>query len=105
MIKPIHRGRDYDDVLIAADRWLFGVDPTHWLMQFSTPWVTEILQIAYTLFYVLFLLIGIELYRRTDKDPFHFFMFTCVYGFFLSYVGTSSFRRSGRDSRSTISPR
>ena len=87
MIKPIHLGRDYDDVLIAADRWLFGVDPTRWLMQFSTPWVTEILQIAYTLFYVLFLLIGIELYRRTDKDPFHFFMFTCVYGFFLSYVG------------------
>jgi membrane-associated phospholipid phosphatase len=87
MIKPIHGGRDYDDVLIAADRWLFGVDPTHWLMQFSTPWLTEILQIAYTLFYALFLLIGLELYRRDDKDMFHFFMFTCVYGFYLSYVG------------------
>lgn len=87
MIKPIHLGRDYDDVLIAADRWLFGVDPTRWLIQFSAPWLTEILQIAYTLFYALFLVIGIELYRRNDKDPFHFFMFTCVYGFFLSYVG------------------
>ena len=87
MIKPIHGGRDYDDVLIAADRWLFGVDPTHWLMQFSAPWLTEILQIAYTLFYALFLLIGLELYRRDDKDMFHFFMFTCVYGFYLSYVG------------------
>lgn len=87
MIKPIHLGRDYDDVLIAADRWLFGVDPTHWLMQFSAPWLTEILQIAYTLFYALFLLIGIELYRRDDRAFFHFFMFTCVYGFYLSYVG------------------
>ncbi len=87
MIKPIHLGRDYDDVLIAADRWLFGVDPTHWLMQISTPWLTEILQIAYTLFYALFLLIGIELYRRNDKGAFHFFMFTCVYGFYLSYIG------------------
>jgi membrane-associated phospholipid phosphatase len=87
MIKPIHGGRDYDDVLIAADRWLFGVDPTHWLMQFSSPWLTEILQIAYTLFYLLFLLIGVELYRRDNKDFFHFFMFTCVYGFYLSYIG------------------
>lgn len=87
MIKPIHSGRDYDDVLIAADRWLFGVDPTHWLIQFSTPWLTEILQIAYTLFYALFLLIGIELYLRKNKDLFHFFMFTCVYGFYLSYIG------------------
>ncbi len=87
MIKPMHGGRDYDDVLIAADRWLFGVDPTHWLMQFSTPWLTEILQIAYTLFYVLFLMIGMELYRRDNKDLFHFFMFTCVYGFYLSYLG------------------
>jgi hypothetical protein len=37
MIKPMHLGSDYDDWLIAADRWLFGVDPTHWLMQFATP--------------------------------------------------------------------
>jgi membrane-associated phospholipid phosphatase len=87
MLKPIHLGRDYDDVLIAIDRWIFGVDPTHWVMQFATPWVTEILQLAYTLFYVLFLILGYELYRRHNLDVFHYFMFTCVYGFFLSYLG------------------
>ncbi len=87
MLKPIHFGRDYDDVLIAIDRWIFGVDPTHWLMQFATPWLTEILQLAYTLFYVLFLILGYELYRRHNLDIFHYFMFTCVYGFFLSYLG------------------
>ncbi|HUI09553.1 MAG TPA: phosphatase PAP2 family protein [Bacteroidota bacterium] len=87
IIGPLHGGRDYDDVLIAADRWLFGVDPTRWLMQFSTPWLTEILQIAYTLFYLLFLAIGFELYRRERKDEYHLFMFTCVYGFALSYCG------------------
>ncbi len=87
MIKPLHLGRDYDDWLIAADRWLFGVDPTRWLMQYATPWLTEILQIAYTLFYVMFIILGVELYRRSSKDLFHFFMFTCVYGFYLSYIG------------------
>ncbi|MFN0157249.1 MAG: phosphatase PAP2 family protein [Bacteroidota bacterium] len=87
MIKPIHGGRDYDDVLMAIDRWLFGVNPTEWLMQFANPYLTEILQIAYTLFYVLFLVLGYELYRRHNLDLFHYFMFTCVYGFFLSYLG------------------
>ncbi|MGA9120431.1 MAG: phosphatase PAP2 family protein [Bacteroidota bacterium] len=87
MIKPIHFGRDYDDILIAIDRWIFGVDPTHWLMHLSTPWLTEILQIAYTAFYLLFIILGYEIYRRKMYDMFHFFMFTCVYGFFLSYLG------------------
>ncbi len=87
MIKPIHRGRDYDDVLIAIDHWLFGVNPTEWLSHFANPYLTEVLQIAYTLFYALFLILGYELYRRHNEDLFHFFMFTCVYGFFLSYIG------------------
>ncbi|MEK7250363.1 MAG: phosphatase PAP2 family protein, partial [Bacteroidota bacterium] len=87
MIKPIHGGRDYDDVLIAIDRRLFGVDPTVWLTQFATPWLTEILQIAYALFYFLFLILGYEFYQRHNLDLFHYFMFTCVYGFFLSYLG------------------
>jgi membrane-associated phospholipid phosphatase len=39
------------------------------------------------MFYLLFLLLGYELYRRHNLDLFHYFMFTCVYGFFLSYVG------------------
>ena len=87
MIKPIHFGRDYDDVLIAIDRWMFGVDPTHWMMQFAAPWLTELLQIAYTSFFFLFILLGYEIYRRKTYDQFHFFLFTCVYGFFLSYLG------------------
>jgi hypothetical protein len=87
MIKPLHSGRDYDDVLIAVDQWLFGVNPTQWLMRYANPYVTEILQIAYTSFYFLFLVLGYELYRRHDRDMFHYFMFTCVYGFFLSYLG------------------
>ena len=87
MLSPIHQWRDYDDVLIAIDRWLFGVNPTEWIMRFATPVLTEVLQIAYTLFYFMFLIVGYELYRRHNPDQFHQFMFTCVYGFFLSYVG------------------
>ena len=87
LIKPIHLGADYDDWLILADRWLFGVDPTVWLYRFAHPVLTEVLMIAYTLFYLLFLLIGYEFYRRGERATFHLFMFTCVYGFLLSYLG------------------
>ena len=87
IISPMHGGRSYDDVLIAADRWLFGVDPTHWLMHIANPVLTEVLQIAYTIFYLLFLAAGYELYRRKNRTVFHFFMFTCIYGFYLSYLG------------------
>jgi membrane-associated phospholipid phosphatase len=87
IIAPLHGGKAYDDVLIAADRWLFGVNPTQWLMQFANPALTEVLQIAYTIFYLLFLMAGLELYRRNDRTMFHFFMFTCIYGFYLSYLG------------------
>jgi len=87
MIRPIHHGVDYDDVLIAMDRWLFGVDPTVWMSHLAHPLLTEVLQIAYTLFFFLFLIVGFELYRRHNLDLFHFFIFTGAYGFFLSYLG------------------
>ena len=87
MIKPIHGGRDYDDVLIAIDKWIFGVNPTDWLAHFAHPAVTEILQIAYTSFYLLFIIVGYEFYKKKQIDYFLFFMFTIMYGFFLSYLG------------------
>jgi membrane-associated phospholipid phosphatase len=87
VVRPIHFGRDYDDVLIAIDRWVFGVNPTEWLARISHPAVTEVLQIAYTLFFFLFILVGVELYLRHNLDLFHFFIFTGTYGFFLSYLG------------------
>jgi membrane-associated phospholipid phosphatase len=87
IIAPLHGGRSYDDLLIAADQWIFGVNPTQWLMHIAHPVLTEILQVAYTIFYILFLAAGFELYRRKERAVFHFYMFTCVYGFYLSYLG------------------
>jgi len=68
MIKPIHRGRDYDDVLIRGRPVAVRCGSDALAHANSAPrGVTEILQIAYTLFYVLFLLIGIELYPGPTK--------------------------------------
>lgn len=86
IIGPFHRGRDFDRLLIEADRWLFGIDPTKWLVRISYPFVTELLQVAYALFYLYFIALGIELYMKSEIHPFQYFRFTVVYGFIFSYI-------------------
>jgi membrane-associated phospholipid phosphatase len=87
LIGFIHHGRDYDKLLIAMDHALFRVNPTEWLARFSNPYLTEVLQIAYSLFYVLFIAVGLELYRKRDLLQFQYVRFTFVYGFLISYMG------------------
>lgn len=86
MVQPIHP-IDYDNILIEIDRWLFGVDPTHWFYQFSHPVITEILQIVYSSFYLLPIIVGIDLLKNRKYEEFEFAAFLIVYGFFLSYLG------------------
>ncbi len=87
--------RDFDQELIAIDRWIFGMDPTVWLSHFSFPLLTEVLQIAYVSYYFLMLVIGYELFKRNDRRNFSFIMFSFLYGFYLSYLGYLSFPAVG----------
>lgn len=86
MIRPIHPV-DYDDLLIAIDRWMFGADPTVLLARFAHPVLTEIFQIAYWSYYLLFIILGVEIYRRHTLKSFDKAGFLIVYGFYLSYLG------------------
>lgn len=84
--QPLH-GRDYDDLLIAADRALFGGDPTVWAYRFAHPVLTEVLQIAYSSYYFFFVALYIDFYRRSDRTAFSIGTMLIVYGFYLSYLG------------------
>ena len=86
LISAVH-SLDYDNVLIAADRFIFGGDPTVFLYQFANPILTEILQIAYGTFFFLPILLGVEFQLKKEFDRFHFIIFSVVFGFFLSYLG------------------
>ncbi len=86
MVHPIHP-TDYDKLLIQIDRWIFGVDPTVWIYQFANPILTELLQIVYNLFYLLPIILGIELVLKKRMLEFEYAAFLVVYGFFLSYLG------------------
>jgi membrane-associated phospholipid phosphatase len=78
---------DYDHLLISIDRFIFGIDPTVYLYQFSHPILTEIMQIAYATFFLLPIILGVEFQKKNDYNTFNFIIFTVVLGFFLSYIG------------------
>ncbi|MBZ0201175.1 MAG: phosphatase PAP2 family protein [Ignavibacteriaceae bacterium] len=86
MIKPI-RVYDFDYLFIQIDRWMFGTDPTVWLYQIANPVLTEILQIVYTLFYLLPILLGLFLLKNKRYEAMDFSVFMIIYGFYLSYLG------------------
>ena len=86
MIHPI-RVQDYDYLFIKIDHWLFGVNPTQWLQQFTNPLLTEILQIVYGSFYFLPIILALALLRNKRYFAVDFAVFSIVYGFFLSYLG------------------
>jgi membrane-associated phospholipid phosphatase len=78
---------DYDQGLIAFDRWLFGVDPTVWLARFAHPAITELLQLSYASFYLLPLVLTIDLYRKKRMQAFRIVFLAVILGFYLSYFG------------------
>jgi len=78
---------DFDPLLIRIDHFLLGVNPTVWLERLINPWLTEILQIVYSTFYFLPIILGILLIRSHKERELHFFVFQVVYGFYLSYIG------------------
>ena len=91
-------GRDYDNILIAADRAIFGgANPTVWLYQHIPvmPLFVEFLQICYFMYYFLPIILAIEFFirRRRDNrdvhkiDEIEMLRFVVIYGLLTSYIG------------------
>jgi membrane-associated phospholipid phosphatase len=76
----------YDTTLIYFDRWIFGVDPTQWIYRFENPFLTEILQIIYFLYYIVIVIYGLELYLWRRYDEFKYAIFIIFLGFYLCYL-------------------
>lgn len=87
VVRAIHDGRLYDGVLIDIDRRLFGVDPTRWLASYAHPVLTEILQVAYSSFYLLLLVTAWDIRRSGRRQSFDLLSFGVLYGFGLSWAG------------------
>ncbi len=83
---PYINPNDIDIVLIEIDKWIFGVNPTEWIYQFSSPLLTEILQVSYGLFFVLIIINGIELHITNRNSEFNRFITIIMFSFYLTYI-------------------
>lgn len=87
MIRPI-RPTDYDELFIQIDRLMFfGNDPTHILYQMANPVLTEILQLVYGIFYLLPIILCLNLLKDKRFVALDYGLFSVIYGFYLSYLG------------------
>lgn len=83
---PAARGPARDDLLIAADRALFGVDVTVWLERFVHPLATDFFFAAYATYYFLPLVLGGLLWGRDPAEG-RRYIFTLTFCFYVSYAG------------------
>jgi len=80
--RPVAR----DDLLIAADRWLFGTDVTVWLQRFLRPALTDLFFVAYLTYYFIAIALGGVLWRRNPPAA-RRFIFTLTVAYVVSYAG------------------
>lgn len=96
---PLH-GHDFDSWFIAADRMMFGINPSVWIVQHIPLWpaLTEYFTICYSLFFFLPTAVAIEIFlraRRKERNGLFAeervnvdkMFFIIAYGFLLSYTG------------------
>lgn len=77
----------YDELLIKLDYIIFNAHPTVALERFTTPIVTELLQLAYTSYYFLPIILGVALKVKGKKTQFDRGIFLVILCFFLSFIG------------------
>jgi membrane-associated phospholipid phosphatase len=79
--------RDIDHILIRLDYLLFGVYPTVYLERFVNPYLTDVLQAAYSSYYFLPVTLGVYVRLKRDDTAFSETIFAILLCFYLSYVG------------------
>ena len=76
-----------DQALANLDFRIWGAHPSVALEQISSPVLTEILQIVYTLFVPAVLLVAALLWRKKRYAEFQYYAFLIALGFLVSYIG------------------
>lgn len=76
---------NFDPVLASWDRAIFSANPTEWIYRFSTPILTEYLQIWYNFFQILLVVAAVDFFRHR-YDRYRIYASTLLLGFYLSYL-------------------
>ncbi len=79
-------GAGRHDLLKRADEALFGVSPAWWMGQFATPWLTELMAIAYALMFVLPMVVLVTLSLRGHERELRRAALALLIAFYLGFV-------------------
>ena len=87
LLVPAVRSSNADQWLADLDFRFWGANPTVWVERLYNPVLTEFLQLIYTLFVPVVLLVAFELWRRGKVREFQYYAFLIALGFLVSYAG------------------
>jgi membrane-associated phospholipid phosphatase len=79
--------QDIDPLLIRLDYMLFNGNPAVMLENIQFPLLTDILQLSYSTYYFLPVILGVALKANNDDSHFERSLFLIMLCFYLSYVG------------------
>jgi membrane-associated phospholipid phosphatase len=79
--------KDIDPVLIRLDYLIFGGDPAVMLEKIMNPFLTDVLEIAYTTYYFMAISLGVMLLLHHKREEFNRTIFLILFCFYLSYFG------------------
>ena len=80
------RGGARDDLLIAADRAMFGVDVTVWMQRLVHPVLNDLFYSFYATYYFIALSLGLALWLH-DRPTARRYVFTLMVVYYVSYAG------------------
>jgi membrane-associated phospholipid phosphatase len=75
-----------DQYLLRLEAWLFPLPPTLWLGRFYSPLVTELMEVGYFSYFVLFIIVGGALYTQDRKQPFRYLTDATVLSYLVCYT-------------------
>lgn len=86
-ITPYINNKDMDYIFLEIDYKIFGFYPYVYLEKFTNPYLTEIMQLSYCVYYFLPFILGFYLLKNGMQDDFQKAMFFILLCFYLSFIG------------------
>jgi membrane-associated phospholipid phosphatase len=78
---------DIDALLAKIDFRIFGFHPTVFLERIMNPFLTDVLQLAYSSYYFLPIILGVVLLKDKKENEYTEALFLILLCFYLSYIG------------------
>lgn len=82
-----HLQADIDSWLIKIDFSIFGVQPTLWMEQWTVPWFTDIMSLAYLSYYFIPVVLITVLYLKDRMVELDRSVFVLAFGYYISFIG------------------